>query len=660
MSDFSLKRFLIAICLLCAATAAFGSTPSARYETRMAYDASLRRAIMFGGLTANDTGTKQAYYLADTWQWNGTHWVQLFPAHSPAPRAGHVMVYDSIRKHIVLFGGRNGTADLKDTWYWNGLDWVEIAAPNAPPARFLAGGAYDSARDRVVAFGGMETKTTTTGTVTTVTNVSLYDTWEFDGTTWKQIGGEGPHVVKPMLVYDEARNQTLMLGIDDKGATLMYAYDASAGTWSQLKPSTLPACVNEGIFLYDATTAQPFFSSGVCTTTSVDTETLEWNGTDWKKIDVKANAIRAFGAAAAYDIDHQNVVQFGGTPAGATPMNLTYVYTPDAGWVAASDTKVPGPRSLFAMTTDPVHNTIWLFGGLLDGDIQSDLWQFQNGIWQQVTATDHAPSGCSSPNATFDIDRQKLVVVCASSDTFEWDGAAWKKFDSLKPLPTARSFSSMTYDRTLKKTVLFGGFDGANYRDETWTWDGTSWNRIKSNPASSRALASMWWDPILKKTVVYGGIGRLTSQDRITRYDDMWTFDGSGWTQLKPQSGTPGMRYGALTGVDPRSGHTILFGGLRVDTVAAVPPSTTPGQVQVYANDTWEWDGSAWAKRTTDGNPPARENGGLAYDPTLNVMVMYGGYAGTYLSDMWTLTGNSWRVRPESTGGRHRAVTGHH
>lgn len=659
MSDFSPKRFLLTISLLCAATAAFASSPSARYETRMAYDASTHRAILFGGLTATDTGTKQPYYLSDTWQWNGIRWVQLFPAHSPSGRAGEMMVYDSIRDHIVIFGGRSSTADLADTWYFNGIDWVELTTPNTPPARFLAGGAYDSARDRIVMFGGMQSTTTTIGTSTTTTTAPVYDTWEFDGTTWKKIGGEGPHVGKPMLVYDEARNQVLLVGIDDKGATLMYAYDASAAVWNQLKPTTLPACVNEGVLVYDAANAQPLFTSGVCSTTAVDTETMEWDGTNWKKIDVKSNAVRLFGAAAAYDVQRNDVVMFGGTPPGATPTNLTYIYTTDAGWNAVSDTTVPGPRSLFTMTTDPVHNTIWFFGGIRDGDIMSDLWQFKNGQWEEIKVTDNAPSTCGSPNAAFDTDRQKLVVVCSSSETFEWDGTAWKKFDGLKTAPTGRSFSSMVYDQTLKKTVLFGGFDGANYRDETWTWDGTQWSRVKSNPAPSRELASMWWDPILKKTVIYGGLGRLTSQDRITRYDDMWTFDGNGWTQLKPASGTPGMRYGALVGVDPRTNHTILFGGLRVDTVPPVPPSTVPGQVQVYASETWEWDGTAWTKRTTDGNPPARENGGLTFDPTLNVMVMYGGYAGTYLSDMWTLTGNMWRVRAESAGGRRRAVTGH-
>ncbi len=655
MSDFWAKRFLVVISLLFCASTAIAAHPSARYETRMAYDAAARRGILFGGVTANDTGTKQAYYLGDTWEWTGTKWVQVFPIHSPAGRSGPVMVYDSIRQHIVLFGGHGTTADLHDTWYFNGNDWVQINTPNAPPARFLSSGAYDSARDKIVIFGG--TQTTTTNNV--VTNTTIYDTWEFDGTTWRQIGGEGPHVAKPVLVYDEARNQVLMVGIDDKANTLMYAYDAAAGTWKQLKPATLPACANEGLLLYDTTNSKPFFTSGICSLTAVDNETLEWDGTNWTKLVVKANAARVFGAAAIFDIARDTAVEFGGIPPGPSPWSITYIFTFDAGWVAINDTASPGARSLFSLTADPARNTLWLFGGMDETSTFDDLWQFQNGIWSLITVTDSAPTSCLTPTAAFDTDRSKLVVVCASSAVFEWDGAKWAKFAGLKTEPGARRFSSMTYDQTLKKTVLFGGFEGTNYIDETWTWDGTQWSRVKNNPAPSRDLASMWWDPTLKKTVLYGGLGRLTSDDRLTRYDDMWTFDGSGWTQLKPASGTPGMRYGAQSAIDPRTNHLILFGGLRADNGTPVPPATTPPQIQVYAGDTWEWDGTAWTKKTTVGAPPARENGGMAFDPTLNVMVMYGGYAGHYLSDMWTLTGNTWSVRPETAGGRRRAVSNH-
>src|SRR5438128_5892270 len=116
----------------------------------------------------------------------------------------------------------------------------------------------------------------------------------------------------------------------------------------------------------------------------------------------------------------------------------------------------------------------------------------------------------------------------------------------------------------------------------------------------------MWYDPTLKKTVIYGGIGRITSSDRVTRYSDMWTFDGNGWSKLTPSGGTPGQRYGAQIVIDPATNHLLLFGGLRDDSVPPVPPSTTPTEVQTYVGDMWDWDGSVWTQLHPAAVPPAR------------------------------------------------------
>src|SRR5204863_7657962 len=179
----------------------------------------------------------------------------------------------------------------------------------------------------------------------------------------------------------------------------------------------------------------------------------------------------------------------------------------------------------------------------------------------EQACTGSEPTACVSPLASYDTDRMKIVLVCNNSALWECDGSTWTSPANLKQVPPARRFSSMVYDQSLKKTVFFGGWDTSNYLDQTWTWDGTVWTRVKKNPAPSRGLAAMWYDPTLKKTVLYGGLGRVTSQDRLTRFADMWTFDGTGWTLLTPTGDTPGARYGAQVTVDPRTNKVVLFGG---------------------------------------------------------------------------------------------------
>jgi hypothetical protein len=299
------------------------------------------------------------------------------------------------------------------------------------------------------------------------------------------------------------------------------------------------------------------------------------------------------------------------------------------------------------MRADPTNKVVYLLNGLSDGATFSDFWMYQNGGWQRITA-ENTPT-CGTPFAAFDTDRSKLVAMCNDGSTFEWDGTAWKAFTDLKPVPTFRRFAAMTYDATLKKTVVFGGWDEADYVNTTWLWDGTSWSEVKNNRAPARALTAMWYDPILKKTVIYGGLGRPSPSDRLQRYNDMWSLGSNGWTEIKPAA-LPQTRYGAQVAVDPRNGHALLFGGLRLDV------DSKGIQRQVYANDLWDWDGTTWKQIQTNNVPPGRENGAMAFDYSRNAFVIFGGYAGYYLSDTWTLEGDTWRVIPEQTGRRRSVI----
>ncbi|MBI4866058.1 MAG: hypothetical protein HY816_03815 [Candidatus Wallbacteria bacterium] len=133
--------------------------PFGRSEAAMAHDPDGGRELLFGGENSG------AFALSDTWQWTGTGWSQLAPAHAPANRKQHRMVHDAFRGRLVLFGGKTdaGTA-LGDTWEFDGTDWTELVLATSPSAR--ADGfamAYDSSRRRVLLFGG---------------SANLTDTWE--------------------------------------------------------------------------------------------------------------------------------------------------------------------------------------------------------------------------------------------------------------------------------------------------------------------------------------------------------------------------------------------------------------------------------------------------------------------------------------------------
>ena len=668
MSVPTLRRMLLTAALLLSAQALLAANPSARTGTRMVYDESKGLTVMFGGIAATDAGTVLTYEPTDTWVWNGLHWLQKYPATHPPGRSSHVMVYDPVLARTVLFGGRQGNNDLNDTWVYQNNVWTGLTPTDAPSIRSLSGAAYDRHRGRLVLFGGNHTIVNADNTLTTT---NYYDTWEFDGTNWTKVSDNGPTVVRPALVYDEARDQMLMIGEDANFGPLMYVYDPVARVWNQLHPATMPPCTNESGIAYQRSTATVLLVGGVCVTSTLTSpstdEAWQWDGTTWTKIATKSTVIRVTNQAIAYDPMRDITLEFGGTEAYGSPRSATYAFDPSvvdtaatppaftADWILRdTNDGPPGPRSLAPMRADPANKVIYLLNGLTDGTPFIDFWVYQNGGWQRIIA-DNTPA-CGTPFAAFDTDRSRLVSVCNDGTTEEWDGAAWKTFADLKTKPPYRQFAEMFYDQSLKKTVLYGGWDGSNYLNTTWQWDGTSWTEQKNNRAPARTLQAMWFDPILKKTVIYGGLGRPTPSDRLERYNDMWSLGTNGWTEIKPAKVPPNPRFGAQIAVDPRTGHALLFGGLRLDS--EVKDKTTIFH-QVYANDTWDWDGTNWTEIQTNNPPPGRENGALEFDYGRNDFVLFGGWAGFFLSDTWLLDNNTWTVIPESTG-RRRSAGGRH
>ena len=125
--------------------------PPARFGNGIAYDAAREQVVLFGGVDCS-LGNE----FNDTWVWDGTTWTQRFPATSPPARTNIRLAYDAQRGKVVLFGGRGDTAELNDTWTWDGTTWTEQHPSTVPPVRDTAGVAYDAQRGEVVMFGGYQ------------------------------------------------------------------------------------------------------------------------------------------------------------------------------------------------------------------------------------------------------------------------------------------------------------------------------------------------------------------------------------------------------------------------------------------------------------------------------------------------------------------------
>jgi len=178
--------------------------PAVRTELALSYDSARGVTVMFGGQGA-------AGPLADTWEYDGSDWTQRLPAHQPPARAGAVMSYDPARGKTTLFGGLDVSGkSLDDTWEWDGTDWTEPMPIVSPPPRLEASAAYDPSRGTIAVFGGLAN--TRLGTL-------LSDLWEWDGTSWRLSAVvQGPPAQSGItLAYDPIAGQLVLF--DANGLT---------------------------------------------------------------------------------------------------------------------------------------------------------------------------------------------------------------------------------------------------------------------------------------------------------------------------------------------------------------------------------------------------------------------------------------------------------
>jgi hypothetical protein len=131
----------------------------------MVFDSVCRRVILFGG-------ESWAGVLNDTWAWDGLEWTQQEDT-GPSTRKNHAMSFDLVRSHVVLFGGDSGNGNaIGDTWQWDGSAWTRTSDFGANPCIRAAMVSTDV---QIAMFGGIDSVNPAP-----VPKV-FHDTWCFDG-----------------------------------------------------------------------------------------------------------------------------------------------------------------------------------------------------------------------------------------------------------------------------------------------------------------------------------------------------------------------------------------------------------------------------------------------------------------------------------------------
>src|ERR1043166_7335106 len=74
------------------------------------------------------------------------------------------------------------------------------------------------------------------------------------------------------------------------------------------------------------------------------------------------------------------------------------------------------------------------------------------------------------------------------------------------------------------------------------------------------------------------------------------------------------------------------------------------------SNETWEWDGGNWMLRSPATKPSGRYDHAMAYDSARGVTVLFGGYPGAFSNETWEWNGANWSQKSPATSPSPRAV----
>jgi hypothetical protein len=211
------------------------------------------------------------------------------------------------------------------------------------------------------------------------------------------------------------------------------------------------------------------------------------------------------------------------------------------------------------------------------------------------------------------------------NDTWEFDGVTWAQVSANTP-PPARAAAQMAYDSVTHEVVLYGGFDGANYLGDTWLWDGATSQWTQATPAHQPPAVTgpmLFPDPS-GRVDYFGGFDGQFYQ--LT----MWQWNGSDWTQLFPST-VPFARGSAAVATNTATGQVVMFGGL----------------ADVNPINTWTYDGTTWTLQSPRSQPPWVYGGTAVYDPLLSAVVLFGGGNGGVDQDStWKWYGSIFDWRP--------------
>lgn len=546
-------------------------------------------------------------------------WRKESPATNPPGRSSASMAFDPANGNTVMFGGQIRDQFDDGTWTWDGSNWTERSPATVPGGRSLASMAFDQENGSVLMFGG------TTSHEGDVTN----ETWSWNGANWSLMNP----ATKPSargaasMAFDAANGEMVLFGGFDgnaKGDTWTW----NGSNWVLESPATSPPARWGSTLTFDPSTGNTVLFGGAGVNGYLN-DTWVWDGSNWSQRNPATSPVAYFYGSAAFDPTLGAVVLY--TRSGNPNVYESWAWD-GSNWKKLNPPNGPNAKYGSAMAFDAGRGELVMFADTGNFDL-SETWTYgpPSGLrsaWiKQSPAT--SPPGVNAAGSTFDQSTGTTVTFGGyngsdfSNQTWNWDGDDWSQA-SPATSPSARQNASLAFDPARGSALM--------YDNATWNWSGTNWTQLTPPSApSNRTQSAVAFDPSMGELLLFGGT------DSTVDFNQTWSWNGNTWTQHSPVTSPPG-RANASMAFDESSGNMVMFGGSGLD-------------------DTWIWDGSNWSPTSPATRPPAANFPRMDFDPTTgNVVLFVGtGASNNLLRETWVWDGQNWTEETDPDGPGRRA-----
>ena len=302
----------------------------------------------------------------------------------------------------------------------------------APPKRAHHALVYDAHRQRVLLTGG---NVPIDGGKSTA---SFNDLWAFDGTRWAALPSSGVEVWGMRLAFDSRRRRVVSFGGISNRQAISDLRVLKNDVWTALgRHGEMPAA--DAGFVYDSRRDRFIAFGGTPGDGTAYGDTWELAGSTWTKVASQGPRARQ-GHVMVFDERRGRTVIFGGTGSygpDQTPPRLGDVWEFDGQrWSARAFTDGPGPRTGPAAAYDSKRGATLVFGGVDGTGFLGDLWSWTGVEWQKLADVSSAgPAPRATGQIVYDQNRDRVILFGGRNrwpdgdlnDTWEWDGAAWRR-----------------------------------------------------------------------------------------------------------------------------------------------------------------------------------------------------------------------------------------